>query len=354
MEAEISAGMIAKGEGYKMDFQERLKRRMEFDGNLVYGARNFNLSTRRKEHLDYRKEHDSQWIDLKTGLICGKFSERRNCPLCGADDFEVVFIKCGFPHVKCKKCSTVYVNPILNKEEYKKIWSAEESWENVLETRDQIKMQALEANYSLDIAGLYLEQGKSVRICDVGCGPGTLLGEAKRRGYRVFGVEPNKKCHKFLKDKEIDYTEEYFPLKRPIEKKFDCVFLLNALEHMPDPLMVVREAKKMLDPGGIIYISVPQIDALVNRVMHEKAGVFAGHSHIQFFSINTLSSFMEKSGFEVMEYETIISEIGIIKNYLSFKDPYFGQTEDRLDFITPEMIYKNHLARNLNMVGRLK
>lgn len=88
--------------------------------------------------------------------------------------------------------------------------------------------------------------------------------------------------------------------------------------------------------------------------MHEKAGVFGGHSHIQFFSIKTLSMFFKKAGFEVLEYETIITEIGVVKNFLSFKDPYLGDNADALNFLTPDLIYKNHLARNVNMVGCLK
>lgn len=336
-----------------MDFQERMRRRNEFDASLVYGTRRFNLLTKRDEHLDYRDKYDNQWTNPQTDIIDDKYAEYRNCPLCKANEIETLFVKCGFPHVKCDVCGLVYVNPILNENEYEKLWSAEDSWENVLETKDQIKMQAIEANYSLDIAKLYLKDEKNISICDVGCGPGTLLGEAKKRGHYVFGVEPNKRCHKFLEEKGIDYTGDFFPLKQDIGRKFDCVFLLNALEHMRDPLQIVLEAKKLLKSSGIIYVSVPSIDALVNRIMHEKAGVFAGHSHIQFFNVKTLSVLLEKAGFEVLEYETIITEIGVIKNYLSFKDPYLGDNADILGFLTPELIYKNHLARNVNMVGRL-
>ena len=49
--------------------------------------------------------------------------------------------------------------------------------------------------------------------------------------------------------------------------------------------------------------------------------------------------------------ETIITEIGVIKNYLSFEDPYFGDGKDRLDFITQEFLYKNNIARNLNILA---
>jgi len=351
MEAEISVKVKS---GKTMSFKERTKRRNEFDASLVYGTRKFNLLTKRDDHISYRKRSDDQWLNKETGIIHAKFAEKRSCPLCGTNDFQTLFIKAGFPHVKCKSCNLVYVNPILNKAEYAKLWSAEDSWESVLESEHQIKMQALEANYSMDIAELYLEKKGSISVCDVGCGPGTLLREAKKKGYYAFGVEPNKRCHKFLKEAGIDYTGDFFPLKKDIGKRFDCIFLLNALEHMRNPLETISEVKKLLKPSGFLYISVPCFDALVNKIMHEKAGVFAGHSHIQFFSIETLSNLFNKAGFDVLEYETIITEIGVIKNYLSFLEPYFGDGADKLDFLTPELMYKYHLARNVNMVGRLK
>ncbi|MFA5147261.1 MAG: class I SAM-dependent methyltransferase [Candidatus Omnitrophota bacterium] len=337
-----------------MDFKERVKRRNGFDASVVYGTKKFNLLTGRDKHLDHRKASDDRWIDPKTGMIADKFAERRPCPLCGMTESETIFVKSGFPHVSCRSCGLVYVNPILNGEEYSKLWTMEDSWEAVLESAEQVRMQTLEAAYSLDIAELYMKGKGRISVCDVGCGPGTLLTEAARRGYYAFGVEPNTKCHGLLDKKGIAYTKEFFPLKAGIKERFDCIFLLNALEHMHDPVRIVEEAKKLLKPSGLIYISVPCIDALVNRVMHEKAGVFGGHSHIQFFSIKTLSMLLDKTGFEMLEYETIITELGVIKNYMSFRDPYFGEGPDGLDFLTPELIYKNHMARNLNMVGRLK
>ena len=333
-----------------MDFNERVRRKNEFDASLVYGTKKFNQLTGRDKHISFRKNNDLNWVNAKTNLVDEKFIQKRNCPLCKSNDYSPLFVKAGFPHVKCNVCSLVYVNPILNEHEYKKLWSAEDSWEVILENPEQVKMQLLEANYSMDIVQLYLKNDKA-SFCDVGCGPGTLLVEAKKRGYSVYGIEPNKRCHKQLDQKGIPFTGDFFPLKENVTKTFDCVFLLNTLEHLHDPLNIVKEVKKLIKPKGYIYISVPHIDSFVSRLLREKAGVFGGHSHIQFFSHITLSNLLQKTGFEVIEYETIITEIGVIKNYLSFEDPYFGDGKDRLDFITPEFLYKNNIARNLNILA---
>jgi len=336
-----------------MDFNERLKRRNEFDASLVYGTKKFNELTGRKEHLDYRKNNDDMWLNTDTGVIHEKYAELRNCPLCDSNNYITLFVKSGFPHVKCLNCQLVYVNPILNKNEYIKLCSAEDSWESILENEHQMKMQALEANYSLDIVELYSKKTGKLRICDVGCGPGTLLLEAKKRNYDVFGIEPNERCHKFLKQNDLNFIGDFFPLKKDINEKFDCMFLLNVLEHMRDPIQTVKNAKSLLSDKGILYISVPCIDALVNRILQKEAGVFGGHSHLQFFNHVTMTKFFEKLGIEVLEYETIITELGVIKNYLSFENPYFGDTNQSFDYLTPEMIYQYHLGRNINITGRL-
>jgi SAM-dependent methyltransferase len=319
----------------------------------VYGTRQFNLLTGRDQHANYRKTNDDKWLDTQTGVIAQEYAHSRVCPLCGATQGETLFVKSGFPHLRCSVCSLMYVTPILNDEEYTKLWSAEDSWESVLENEHQVRMQVAEANYSLDIALQYVAKADDLSVCDVGCGPGTLLAEAKKRGFSVFGVEPNRRSHKVLEQKGIPYTGDFFPLKNPPQQKFDCLFTLNTLEHLHDPVMMVGEMKKLLKNGGILYVSVPNADALVSRIMHEKAGVFGGHSHIQFFDARTLSRLLEKAGFEVLEYETIITELGVIKNYLGYQDPYFGEGQ-QIDFITPELVCKHHLARNVNVVARAR
>jgi len=338
-----------------MDFAQRVQRRNAFDASLVYGTKKFNFLTGRDKHVTHRKNTDDQWNNPQTGYIYEKFSEKRNCPLCGSSKNKEMFVKAGFPHVKCDDCSLVYVNLILNEAEYKKLWSAEDSWEEILENEHQVKMQTLEAAYSLDVAEQYLAQcDERISVCDIGCGPATLLSEAQKRGYDVFGIEPNQRCRKFLEQKKIDHIIDFFPLKQSLKKQFDLVFFLNTLEHLREPLKIVLEIKKQIKTDGLLYISVPNMDALVNRIMHERAGVFGGHSHIQFFNHKTLTVLLEKAGFEVLEYETIITELGVIKNYLSYEDPYFGDGDVNYDFLTPENIYRNHLARNVNIVALKK
>lgn len=339
-----------------MDGDERLRRKNEFDASLVYGTRKFNILTGRDLYAEYRKRTDDAWKDPEGDKLYDAFVEYRNCPLCGANDNTAVFQKSGFPHVLCNICDLLYVNPVLKPEVHLNVYDKEGLYERVLESKEQLEMNRLEFKYYLDVVKMYLDKEENIKICDIGCGPGDLLGEAKKRGFYVLGIEPHKASHKALTEKGIDYVADYFPLKEKLDMKFNCVFVLNTLEHVNNLSEFLSYISMILESKGLLYISTPNVNAMINRVLHEKAGAFGGHTHLQLFKKDTLCLLMEKNGFEVLECETVITELGAIKNYLSFKDPYFGDNrdEDVLEFLTPSVIYKHHLGRSLNVVSRLK
>ena len=60
-----------------MDFNERVRRRNEFDASIVYGTREFNILTGRDKHLSHRKNHDDDWLNDETGMIHEKFQKKR-------------------------------------------------------------------------------------------------------------------------------------------------------------------------------------------------------------------------------------------------------------------------------------
>ena len=334
-----------------LSFEERIKRKNEFDASLVYGTKEFNILTQRDRHIEDRQNNDDYWLDSSSGFVREECTIHRKCPLCGSVSYELIFVKSGFKHVRCLDCTLVYVPRILNEKEYEKLYEEEDSWGVVLENEHQKKLQSLEGAYSLDVASLYADQAQ-LNICDIGCGPGRLLHIAKERGNHVLGIEPNKRYNQSLDELGIPYINDFFPLNLDNYQSFDIIFTLNTLEHLPDPKGAIEDISKILKPKGLVYISVPNIDALVTRVLKYRSGVFGGHSHIQFFNAVTLSQLVKECGFEVLEYETIITELGVLWNDLNFQHPYLGDSKDNLGFLTPEMIYRNHLARNVNLVAR--
>lgn len=323
--------------------KNRLERKNSFDGNLTYGAKNFNVKTGRDVHLKNRAVSPSYYSE-KTNKIKSSFLNFRACPLCNADDTSLLFNKLGFNHVRCKNCDLVYVNPILTEEKLHNFYLDEESYNNVLTNKLQIELDKRRFNYHLDVIEQYLDIQKPGKILDVGAGPGTFVEVAKERYWEPTAVEFNSFCVKRIKLLGIECIDE--PLENVYlpENSFDCITLWAVFEHLQNPHNMLQIINKLLRPGGILAILVPNINSLAARIMHESCATFSGDTHINFFSDQTLTKIQEMNGFKVLEAETLFSEVNTIKNYLNYNDPYIGDSGHEFEFLNPKIIHEKLLG----------
>jgi SAM-dependent methyltransferase len=88
---------------------------------------------------------------------------------------------------------------------------------------------------------------------DFGCGSGEILDALKERGWNTFGIEPAVKTA-FPRHRELHDV--------PSSPTFDLVVAHHVLEHVPDPLAVLRTLAGGLVDGGHLLVSVPRLDTL--------------------------------------------------------------------------------------------
>lgn len=123
----------------------------------------------------------------------------------------------------------------------------------------------------------YIMEKLSLRgqqIVDIGCGGGILTESLAREGAVVTGIDMNKpaievaKLHLLETGVTVEYlhtTAEALAEERPAQ--YDVVTCLEMLEHVPDPVSVVKACAKLVKPGGHIFFST------INR--NPKAYLFA-------------------------------------------------------------------------------
>jgi len=109
---------------------------------------------------------------------------------------------------------------------------------------------------------------RSAKILDFGCGSGMFLGELKKEGcgnlsgfdiMRYDGAAENFSGV----DLKIAGSGEALPWA---DSTFDAVMALEVLEHVENPRFVEREINRVLKPGGIFVVSVPNAFHLANRI----------------------------------------------------------------------------------------
>lgn len=91
-------------------------------------------------------------------------------------------------------------------------------------------------------------------LLDIGAGTGDFLKEAKKKGWNITGVEPNKNARDVASKKEI---ELHTSLDNVMGQKFDVITLWHVLEHLPDLEDSLQKIKTLLAEDGILLIAVP-------------------------------------------------------------------------------------------------
>jgi SAM-dependent methyltransferase len=246
----------------------------------------------------------------------------------------------------------VYVNPVLAEEPLNLLYREEDSYRQVKENELQKSMDRKRYLYGLDLIEEYAPNKGS--LLDIGCGTGLFLQTARERGWQVSGIEPNTWCYNHIMQMGIDV------INTPIEQveipadSFDCITMWTVLEHIVDPAKILKSIHRALRKDGVLLVVVPNVDALANRILHEKSTTFAGESHVNLFSPATLTQLLQTAGFSRIHCETALSLLGTINNYLSYESPQFGNGTAVLDFLTPEYIHTNLLGYVLFALARVE
>lgn len=149
--------------------------------------------------------------------------------------------------------------------------------------------------------------GGSKRVLDVGCAAGDLARALAERGCSVSGVELDEAAAEAAKPSlEHLVVGDLATLDLSAELgrgSFDVVVFGDVLEHLADPLPVLRSAKDLLAPGGYVVLSVPNIAhadvrlALLNGDFNYRPLGLLDETHLRFFTRRSLYSLISEAGF---------------------------------------------------------
>jgi len=223
---------------------------------------------------------------------------------------KLILKKDNYAVVDCSICGFKHLDPVPSKKELDKYYRDKYYQQGCAKLLDPDKEKEdsewtkLAYSDTCTILDKYITSDTR-RILDIGCGNGFFLDFMKRNGWDVFGIEPSKKAGEYASFLEVEIfntTLDGF-IDQKWNKFFDAINLTYLLEHVPDPVEVLKQCKNLLKDKGLICVEVPND---FNRLQLElsKKGVppwwVSVPDHINYFNFESLEQLLVSSGFEIV------------------------------------------------------
>jgi SAM-dependent methyltransferase len=145
------------------------------------------------------------------------------------------------------------------------------------------------------------------RLLEVGCSVGLFLATARDAGWDTAGVEILPEPAEAARaDRGLDvHTGDLIEARFP-DAAFDIVYSNEVIEHVVDPLELMREVARVLRPGGLAVIRTGNARSWSARLRGKgwQYYHFGGHDHIRYWSPRAGRALAEATGFELLAAQT--------------------------------------------------
>ena len=140
-------------------------------------------------------------------------------------------------------------------------------------------------------------------LLDIGCGGGEWLESVRSAGWTVYGVEPDPVARRMAEAKGIPVWGSIGDVPRDAPR-FDYITLSHVIEHVHDPIGLLRSCHALLKPGARIYIDTPNIDAIGHARFGRNWRGLEPPRHLVIFGRKSLYLALEKAGFQKPAFKT--------------------------------------------------
>lgn len=224
------------------------------------------------------------------------------CELCGNRNVEIVATRdrdsSPLQVVLCPGCGLVWNDPRPSPEALAAYYRDDyrKDYKGTLEPK---------ARHTLRAARVAVERCRRLRsqlapgekVLDLGAGGGEVVYVLRRLGFEASGIEPNEGYARFARERlEVPVTSGRWQEASIEPGSISAVTLFHVMEHLDSPLEAARLVHHWLRKGGILWIEVPNVEAVCQAPAHR-----FHRAHLYNFNATTLAELGRRAGFEVVQ-----------------------------------------------------
>jgi SAM-dependent methyltransferase len=226
--------------------------------------------------------------------------EQRSCPACGSTSIRHLAplspgkarTHVGFVS-GCARCGVLFANPLPPPQAIAAVYSPDGDWgrhrqeeQEKAVTRGRLESLFAPIAPALDV----LSPPPGAAVLDFGCGLGGMLDAFAAAGWETYGIDPATSVA-FARHRELTSV--------PAEPRFDLAILHHVLEHVTEPLAILRTLSAAIRPGGHLLISVPNLDDLAEH--GEIKYCIRADVHVLAYSSDCLAWLLASAGFRMVD-----------------------------------------------------
>lgn len=245
------------------------------------------------------------------------------CLICPSTEFTLLE---GFEEselVQCAHCGLVFCKRVPTDSELVEHYA---QYDRDPEADCEVTRQRREE--LLDEFAAYRETN---RLLDVGCGVGFLLNQARARGWETCGTEFSNDAVEMCESN--GHEMGYSPLSADdfAAGSFDVVVYTEVIEHINNQVEEFEQVRRLLRPGGLLYVTTPNFDSLARRLLGPQWNIIDYPEHLAYFTPATLRHLFETSGFEVVDIEATGISVTRILNSMQAEEVDGSGVEEYVD-----------------------
>ncbi len=243
--------------------------------------------------------------------------------------------------IECEHCKYVHAYPFPKKKELTKFYEKKyyHKRKNNYFSTQKSQLDWWNKIYLSRLKMFEKVIGKKGSILEIGCGPGFFLNEAKKRGWKVTGIDPSPKAIKFVKKnfKIKAFNTNYENIDNYLDSKFDLIYNHGVIEHISDANLFFKKIKKLLKRGGLFFSSSAnefneyQLKYLMKNEndnpskLNVKPWFLVPPEHLNYFNHNSIKNLYLKNNFKIINQNSSFPIDVFLKNGIDYiKNPLSG------------------------------
>lgn len=246
-----------------------------------------------------------------------------HCALCQSENIKQVFTARNqhgrhlldgadtFPVYSCRACGSIFLGGfIIDNDYYQKYYKLgyyEHAGGSLLSSFLSIlSKRAVHKKQKLILAGVGKKDGSKVSILDVGCGSGGFLSTLDTGKFIKTGIEINPEGAALCRKKGLEVYDQKILDIHFGGRTFDAVTMWHVLEHVPNPVEVLKKISTILSHDGVLLFEVPNTGSFGFK--YGKADWFHLDSprHLVLYNKKSAAKLCELAGFTITHIQSSI------------------------------------------------